>query len=109
LLALLHAGWRSAPVALARIAPAWREQCWAVAALAASAVLANWVTTGDHLAKTLALPYWPVASLDLALLTSAAVAVLAARSLRRRETRLDRTGVDDRRGATLDTPEVAGA
>jgi len=85
LLAFAHAAWRSAPVAQARLAPAWREQCWAIAALAVSAVALNWITTGDHLGKTLAQAYWPVAGLDLALLVSAGLAALAARRLRRRE------------------------
>ncbi len=84
-LAMLHAGWRTAPVQQARIAPAWREQCWAIAALAVLAVLLNWATTGDHLAKTLGSGYWPVAGLDLALLTAAVIAVVGARRLRRRE------------------------
>src|SRR6218665_1316851 len=52
-LALLHAFWRSAPVAQARFNPAWREQCWSVAGLALAAVIANAVSTGDHLVKTL--------------------------------------------------------
>ena len=89
LLAMAHAFWRTAPVREARIAPAWREQCWAFAALAVAAVLLNWLTTGDHLLKTLGLvgpaAYWPVAGLDLSLLAAAGVAVVAARHLRRRE------------------------
>jgi uncharacterized iron-regulated membrane protein len=84
-LALVHALVRSASVQQARLAPAWREQALAFAALACSAVLANWLTTGDTLWKTLAEGYWPVAGLDLALLFAGAVAVLAARALRRRE------------------------
>ena len=52
-LALAHAAWRSAAVQRARISPAWREQCWAVAALALTAVVLNWITTGDHLLKTI--------------------------------------------------------
>jgi len=85
LLALAHALWRTAPVALARIAPAWREQCWALVLLAPTAVLLNWATTGDHLGKTLAAAYWPVAGVDLALLTTAGLAWLATRALARRE------------------------
>jgi len=85
LFAFAHAAWRSAPVAAGRIAPAWREQCWALAVLALAAVVLNWVTTGDHLAKTLIQGYWPVAGLDLALLASAGLAMLAARRLHRRE------------------------
>ncbi len=63
---------------------AWREQCWAIAALAVLAVVLNAVTTSDHLVKTLAAGYWPVAGMDLLLLTSAIVATLAARTLHRR-------------------------
>lgn len=83
-LAMAHAFWRSAPVAQGRMAPAWREQCWAIAAMAVAAVLLNWVTTGDHLLKTLGAGYWPVAGVDLFILTGAALAVVAARKLGRR-------------------------
>jgi len=83
--ALGHAWWRSAPVRQARMAPAWREQCWAVCALALAAVGLNWLSTGDHLGRTLGLlggaPYWPVAGLDLSLLAAALIAALAARRL----------------------------
>ncbi|MGY4830529.1 PepSY-associated TM helix domain-containing protein [Sphaerotilaceae bacterium SBD11-9] len=85
LVAMAHAFWRTAPVAQARIAPAWREQCWGIAALAVCAVVLNGVTTGDHLVKTLGDGYWPVAGLDLSQLAAAGVAVFAARRLRRRE------------------------
>ncbi|HUG23976.1 PepSY-associated TM helix domain-containing protein [Piscinibacter sp.] len=85
LLAMGHAFWRSAPVLQARISPAWREQCWAVAVLAVLAVLLNWATTGDHLLKTVGQGFWPVAGLDLALLGSAGLAVIVALKLRRRE------------------------
>ncbi|MDQ8023678.1 MAG: PepSY-associated TM helix domain-containing protein [Moraxellaceae bacterium] len=84
-LAMAHAFWRTAAVAQARIAPAWREQCWAVAGLAGLAAVLNWVTTGDHLFKTIADGYWPVAGVDLVLLASAALAIVAARKLRLRE------------------------
>ncbi len=84
LLAFLHGLWRTAPVAQARIAPAWREQCWAIAVLAVAAVLLNWLTTGDHLLRTIGAGYWPVAGLDLAILSSAVIALLAARRLKRR-------------------------
>lgn len=88
-LAMGHAFWRTAPVLQAQIAPAWREQCWAVGTLAVMAVLLNWVTTGDHLLQTVGLTgagaYWPVAGVDLSLLTAASVAVLAARKMRSRE------------------------
>jgi hypothetical protein len=84
-LALLHALVRGAPVQQARLSPAWREQAWVFALLAFAAVLANWITTGDALWKTIPDGYWPVAGLDLALIVSGAIAVLAARALRRRE------------------------
>lgn len=85
-LSLVHAWWRTAPVREARIAPAWREQSWAFAGLAVSAVMLNWITTGDHLIKTIFTDtYWPVAGTDLSLLVSAGLAVMAARHLRRRE------------------------
>lgn len=86
LAALLHAAWRSAPVERAAISPAWREQCWAVVALCIAAPVLNWITTGDHLFKTIAEAYWPVAGFDLALLASAAVSAYAALRLRRAET-----------------------
>ncbi|HEY0917037.1 MAG TPA: PepSY-associated TM helix domain-containing protein [Solimonas sp.] len=85
LLALLHAGWRSAPMARAQRSPAWREQCLALAVLCVAAPLLNWITTGDHLFKTLSKGYWPVAGLDLVLLLSAGIAVLVARRLRHGE------------------------
>ncbi|MDH1701506.1 PepSY-associated TM helix domain-containing protein [Comamonas terrigena] len=79
--AMAHAFWRSAPVASGQPNPAWREQCWAVAAMAVLAVVLNWITTGDHLLKTVGEAYWPVAGVDLSLLVCAALAVVAARKL----------------------------
>ena len=84
MLAFAHGIWRTAPVAEARMAPAWAEQCGAIAVMAVAAVLLNWVTTGDHLLRTLTEGYWPVAGVDLFLLASAAVAATALRKLRRR-------------------------
>lgn len=89
LLAMAHAFWRTVPVLQAKIAPAWREQCWALAVLAVLAVLLNWATTGHHLLHTLGFvgqpAYWPVAGVDISLLVTAVLAVLAARKLRQRE------------------------
>jgi len=82
-LALLHAAWRSSALAQARSNPAWREQCAAIALLAPAAVLANAWSTGDHLFRTLAALYWPVAGVDLSLLFGAAVAGLTARKIGR--------------------------
>jgi hypothetical protein len=84
MLAFAHGIWRTAPVAEARMAPAWAEQCGAIAVMAVAAVLLNWVTTGDHLPRTLGGGYWPVAGVDLFLLASAATAAMAARKLRGR-------------------------
>lgn len=83
-IAAVHALWRSAPVRDARLSPAWAEQCSAIAALAFAAVALNWITTGDHLVKTLGERFWPVAGLDLALLVAGAIAAMAAVALRRR-------------------------
>jgi hypothetical protein len=85
-LTLLHAYGRSALVTQARINPAWREQGWAIAGLAVAAVLLNWITTSDHLIKTIfSDTYWAVAGLDLSLLVTAGLAGVAARKLARRE------------------------
>lgn len=93
-LAMLHAFARSAPVALGRINPAWREQCWSVAVMAVAAALLNWITTGDHLLRTIRVGYWPVAGVDLSLLTTAGLSIFAARKLRQRETGQKATGAD---------------
>jgi uncharacterized iron-regulated membrane protein len=79
--AMAHAFWRSAPVAKGLMNPAWREQCLALAVLSPVAVLLNWFTTGDHLAKTLSHGYWPVAGLDLCLLITSLLALLVSRHL----------------------------
>jgi len=78
----LHAAIRTASVRQARIAPAWIEQCVAIAVLAVAAVLLNWITTGDHLLRTISNGYWPVAGVDLVLIGGAALALLAAQKLR---------------------------
>lgn len=63
--------------------PAWIEQCWAVTAFAVAAVLLNWITTGDHLVRSLAHRHlWPIAGIDLVLIAGAVVAALTARQLR---------------------------
>ncbi len=69
-----------------RPARAWTEQCWMVAAVAVAAVLLNWITTGDHLARSLASRHlWAVGGMDLLLLAGAATAGLTALRLRRRQ------------------------
>lgn len=74
LASLVHAAWRSAPVARGLPNPAWREQAWAIALLAVAAPVLNWITTGDHLLRTLGQGYWPVAGVDLSLLAAAMIA-----------------------------------
>ncbi len=85
LLAMGHAFWRSASMVKGGVSSAWQEQCWGIAALSALAVLLNWVTTGDHLLKTLRDGYWPVAGFDLVLLTVAFAALKVAIVLRSRK------------------------
>lgn len=82
LLAGAHALWRTEPTVRGRLAPAWAEQCVAIALLALWALAMNWITTGDHLLRTLGNRYWPVAGVDLMLLLSTGVALLAAHLLR---------------------------
>lgn len=83
-LAMAHAFRRSRFVAQGRTNPAWREQCQAISVLAPAAVLLNWLSTGDHLLKTVGERYWPVAGVDMFLLASAATAALVAARLKRR-------------------------
>ena len=84
-LALMHAAWRSAPVARAAFNPAWREQCWVITILAVAAVALNWMSTGDHLIKTLFTDtYLAVAGVDLSLLAAALLSIVAARKLGQR-------------------------
>jgi uncharacterized iron-regulated membrane protein len=84
-LAFAHAAWRARSAGQRTFTPAWREQCWAISALSLAAVIANWISTGDHLLYTLGNGYWPVAGIDLALLTVSAISVVVAVQLRRRE------------------------
>ncbi|MGC4250215.1 MAG: PepSY-associated TM helix domain-containing protein [Sphingobium sp.] len=87
LASLLHAGFRSHRETAHGLSPAWAEQTWLIAILAAGAVLANWVTTGDHLFRTVSAGYWPVAGVDAVLMVTAAMAGYAAVRLRSRRAR----------------------
>jgi uncharacterized iron-regulated membrane protein len=70
--------------AWARPQRAWMEQCWTVAALASAAVLLDWITTGDHLLRSLSHRHlWPIAGMDILLLAGAAFATVAALGLSR--------------------------
>jgi uncharacterized iron-regulated membrane protein len=102
-LSLAHSAWRARRADLLVASPAWREQCWLIAALAPAAVVANWITTGDHLVATVSRGYWPVAGLDIALLCACAAAVKAARRLGARES--NRSIPDAHRAA----PDIAEA
>ncbi|MBL8551613.1 MAG: PepSY domain-containing protein [Hyphomonadaceae bacterium] len=62
---------------------AWSEQCWAIAVAGATAFVLNWITTGDHLVRTVSEANWPVAGVDCALLTGSAVAIWTALALGR--------------------------
>jgi uncharacterized iron-regulated membrane protein len=104
LLALVHALVRGAPVERAQVSPAWREQSWVFAALAFSAVVANWIGTDDWLWMTVAAGNWPVAGLDLALIAAGAIALVAARLLKRKE-----LGVNDAADDSLRIPEAGNA
>ena len=71
--------------AWARPGRAWRDQCRAIAGLAALAVALNAATTGDHLIRSLAHRHlWPVAGMDLLLLVGAVIAAMTAWRLQRR-------------------------
>jgi hypothetical protein len=106
--ALLHALVRGAPVERAQISPAWREQAWVFASLAFGAAIANGVSTGDWLWQTIAARNWPVAGLDLALLAAGSIAILAARTLRRRELGSNREAASAP-DASLEIPEAGSA
>lgn len=68
--------------AWSRPAQAWREQCRAIGVLAIAAVGLNWITTGDHLGRSLVHSHlWPVGGTDVLLLLGAAVAIVTASRL----------------------------
>jgi hypothetical protein len=71
--------------AWARPRVAWREQSFMIAALGVAAVLLNWLTSGDHLWRSLSQRHlWPVAGMDVLLLLGAAAGGLTAFKLRRK-------------------------
>lgn len=78
--ALVHAAWRGRQRERLSVHPAWREQCLVLSALTVTAVVLNWLTTGDHLPATL-FHYWPVAAVDLGLIAVSGLAWLAGRRL----------------------------
>lgn len=61
---------------------AWHEQLWTITLLALAAVLLNWITTGDHVFRTLNHGIWSVFGMDLLLILSAILAAYAADRLR---------------------------
>ena len=66
-----------------RPAGAWREQAWAICALALTCVLLNAVTTGDHLIRSASSGRWAVAGMDALLLALALLSAIGARRLGR--------------------------
>ncbi|MEM6536893.1 MAG: PepSY-associated TM helix domain-containing protein [Pseudomonadota bacterium] len=64
---------------------AWAEQAWAIATIGVAAVLLNWATTGDHLARTIGDGLWAIAGMDLVLFGAALVSVWTALHLKKRE------------------------
>ncbi len=106
LMAALHAAWRTNTVLQARLAPAWAEQCIAISVLAVLAILLNWVTTGDHLLRTITNGYWPIAGVDLVLIASAVLAVIAARKLRQHALQ---TMIENEDDLAIDQTEIAYA
>lgn len=62
---------------------AWLEQAWAITVVAVAAVLLNWMSTGDHLLKTLTAGSAGIAGMDLMLIAAAVLAALVALRLRR--------------------------
>lgn len=75
---LIHAVARFGSAPTTGISSAWREQSWMIALLALVAALANWMTTGDHLLRTIAAGYWPIAGVDIALLVTAGLSAFTA-------------------------------
>ncbi|WP_257006331.1 PepSY-associated TM helix domain-containing protein [Acetobacter syzygii] len=63
----------------------WVVHCIAIGTLAILAIVLNWITTGDHLFRTMSHRYlWPVGGMDAVLLVGALLAFLAAGRLLRR-------------------------
>ncbi|GAA6142241.1 PepSY-associated TM helix domain-containing protein [Hydrogenophaga sp. 5NK40-0174] len=86
LLAMAHAFARSAPLAQGGMNPAWKEQCWAIACLGFVAVIANALSTGEHLVRSIFIETnWAVAGVDLSLMATAVAAVCSARVMASRE------------------------
>lgn len=80
-----------------RLGRAWIEQCWVIVAFAVAAMLLNWITTGDHLARSISHRHlWAIFGMDLLLLAGAAVAVLTARKLQYRAATARAPGVSAR-------------
>lgn len=63
----------------------WRQHCWAICALAITAPVLNWITTGDHPLNTLLNGNLAVAGVDGVLFFTAVLAAWAARKLKRQQ------------------------
>lgn len=69
--------------ALLRGKKAWFEQCAAISAASLGLVVLNWLTTGDHIAKTLGEGLWGVAGMDLVVLAAAVCGIWACYCLKK--------------------------
>lgn len=65
---------------------AWRDQSVAIALMAVTAVVLNWVTTGDHPMAAANASLWSIAMMDVVLILSAAMAGWTAIQLKKSET-----------------------
>lgn len=75
LVAFMHA-WR-------RSAKAWAEQGLAIGLLAVAAAILNWLTTGDHILHAIQHRHlWPIAGMDVLLLSAGGVALLGVFKIR---------------------------
>jgi uncharacterized iron-regulated membrane protein len=88
-LSFAHACWRGFL--------AWSEQCILLACFALVAVLLNWITTGDHLLRTLSNGSNSIASMDIVLLLAAVIAAYLAIRLRKLalQANVDKSEKDD--------------
>ncbi|MBK1838479.1 PepSY domain-containing protein [Azospirillum sp. YIM B02556] len=66
--------------------PPWSAHCAAVALLAGSCAVLNWITTGEHPLRAVALADWPVLGVDVALALTALAAWHVSRRLACRQT-----------------------
>lgn len=82
---LAHPLWRALQKSgRSELHTAWREQAWASVVLALAAMALNALITGDHPLAALGSRNFAIAGVDLVLLATAALSLVAARRLERR-------------------------